>query len=445
MDDGARLNRFDTLVADAVAHHKAGRLAEAETAYRAALAIAPGHPSVTHNLGVVYASKGELDVALSCFDMVVAANSTYASAHYNRAVALQSLGRPREAIAAFAKTCALEPGHYDAHRALGFALLAQGDRGRSLDHFARTYELRRGEDRSGMAATSLGFATRAKLRHDADQFRYLGTRRRDGKRFEMMARSYDAVGDGFAEAATKLDADQLETIGEDYNTAIHISPAPEVPDGAINPLLDAGAITQRFGDGNGGAVWFDDLLAPPALAGLRRYLLESTIWHGFDHIGGFVASYLEDGLACPLLLQIADELRARFPDLLGRHPLSQAWAFKGLEAQAEVEAHADDGAISLNFWVTPNEANRDPTRGGLLICRAPPPPAWRISGYDADKAEIAAFLDSHRDATLAVPYGDNRAALFESRLFHRSDAPLFATDYASHRINVTLLFGRHGT
>ena len=43
---------------------------------------------------------------------------------------------------------------------------------------------------------------------------------------------------------------------------------------------------------------------------MQRFLLESTIWHDFSHIDGFVASYLEDGLACPLLLQIADELRA---------------------------------------------------------------------------------------------------------------------------------------
>ena len=42
-----------------------------------------------------------------------------------------------------------------------------------------------------------------------------------------------------------------------------------------------------------------------------------------------------------------------------------------------------------------------------------------------------------------VPYRENRAVLFESRLFHRSDAPEFATGYENHRINLTLLFGRH--
>ena len=43
---------------------------------------------------------------------------------------------------------------------------------------------------------------------------------------------------------------------------------------------------------------------------------------------------------------------------------------------------------------------------------------------------------------LIVPYRENRAVLFESRLFHRSDAPEFATGYENHRINLTLLFGR---
>ena len=60
----------------------------------------------------------------------------------------------------------------------------------------------------------------------------------------------------------------------------------------------------------------------------------------------------------------------------GIHPLTQAWAFKGLEPEATVEAHADDAAVSLNLWLTPDTANLDPGRGGLVICRAPPPEHW---------------------------------------------------------------------
>jgi tetratricopeptide (TPR) repeat protein len=436
-------NTFDQLVAKAVAHHEAGRLDQAETAYREALDLAPGHPAVTHNLGVIAAARGRLRDALAHFDEAIAAEQQYAAAHYNRASALQALGQTRDALQSFARICAIDPGHYDAHRALGFLWLAEGDRGRALDHFARTYELRRGEDRSGIAAKSLTWAARDKLQHDAGQCRYLAGRRRDRLRFETLARNYEAVAAGVPEQAVLLSDEQLDALGDDYNTAIHIAGAPEIAGRTVSERPDRDALVRRFREGQAGAVWFDDLLTPEALAALKRYLLESTIWHDFSHIGGFVASYLEDGLACPLLLQIVDEIRGALPDLLGPHPLSQAWAFKGLEATAAVAAHADDAAVSINFWVTPDRANRNPDGGGLVVCRVPPPAAWQVRGYDADMAEIATFLDQHARESLVVPYRENRAVLFESRLFHRSGATDFAPGYENHRINLTLLFGRH--
>ena len=434
---------FEQLVADAVTHHKAGRLDQAEAAYRDALGIAPGHAAVTHNLGVIAAAQGKHGAAIADFDAAIAAEPQYAAAHYNRASALQALGQSSDALQSFARVCAIDPGHYDAHRALGFLWLAEGDRDRALDHFARTYELRRGDERSGIAAKSLTWATRSKLLHDAEQFRFLAERRRDRQRFETLARSYNEVAKSFPEEAALLSDQQVGLLGEDYNTSIHICGAPEIAGPAVGDRPDRDALMRRFKEQQSGAVWFDDLLTPPALAGLKRYLLESTIWHDFSHIGGFVASYLEDGLACPLLLQIADEIRRSFPELLEKHPLSQAWAFKGLQAKAAINAHADDAAISINFWVTPNEANLNPDRGGLVVCREPPPAAWKISDYHADKEPIAAFLDRHANDSLIVPYRENRAVLFESRLFHRSDDPEFATAYENHRINLTLLFGRH--
>jgi hypothetical protein len=197
--------------------------------------------------------------------------------------------------------------------------------------------------------------------------------------------------------------------------------------------------------GDAGAVYCDHLLTPDALGRLRAFLRESTIWHDFSHIGGFVASYLEDGLACPLILQIADEIRGTFAELLRDHPLSQAWAFKGLKPASAVDVHADDGAISVNFWVTPNEANQKPDRGGLVVSLVTPPADWQISDYEADQKRIVAFLEQNPHDQLKVPYRDNRAVLFESRLFHWSDAPEFAPGYENHRINLTFLYGRHGS
>ena len=439
----ATKNAFERAITDAIAHQRAGRLRAAEAVYREALEILPGHPVATHNLGVVTAAQGDHLSAVGHFERAIAVEPRYASAHYNRGIALAALGKAREAIESFGRASAIEPENYNAHRALGFLWLAEGERGRSLDHFARTYELRRGEDQAGIAAKSLVETTHTKLRHDAEQFRYLAARRRDGRRFEALARTYDEVAKKAAQEPARLSEQQREMLGDDYNTAIYIASAPELADGAMTERTDREDLVRRFKRERAGAVYFDDLLTPRALALLQQYLLESTIWHDFSHIGGFVASYLEDGLACPLLLQIADELRHAFPVLLGRYPLTQAWAFKAVEANAAVDVHADDAAITVNFWVTPTEANLEPGRGGLAVCRVPPPADWHLDDYEADQGRIVTFLGQNAEGTLTVPYRQNRAVLFESRLFHRSDVPKFVETYENHRVSVTLLYGRH--
>jgi Flp pilus assembly protein TadD len=432
-------DEFRALVADAVAHFQAGRPAEAECAYRAALAIVPGDPAVTHNLGVTVAAQGRHRNAVDCFDAALKRDPGFVSAHYNRAVALMTLGETKEATNAFGRAAKLEPQHYDAHRALGFLWLAQGERGRALDHLARTYELRRGDDQTTIALKSLTMATRRKLEHDAEQFLHVSQRTRDRLRFELLARSYRAIAEQLPDEVTALSDAQIDALGGDYNTPIHLRAAPEVAGRAVNERADLAALTAQFGEH--GAIFVDDLLTPQALDSLRRFLLESTIWHDFFHIDGFVASYLEDGLACPLLLQIADDLRRAFPDILGEHRLCQAWAFKGLRPQAAVDVHADDAAVSVNFWVTPTQANLNPGRGGLVVCRAPPPGNWKIKDYEADRERIVIFLEQQADNNLVAPYRQNRAILFRSRLFHHSDRPEFASGYENHRINLTLLYG----
>lgn len=429
------------LIGEAARHQQAGRLEQAEDCYRAALRLEPDNPGLLHNLGALVARRGDPAGALDLFDRLLAAEPYYASAHFNRGNALWALDRLEEAIQAFRAVAALEPDHHDAHRALGFLWLAAGDRDRSLDHFARTYDLRRGEDRNGMANRSLRTATRSKLQHDADLFRHIPPRARDGRRFETLARLYESVVMEIADATVELSDGQLETLGADYNGPVHILDAPEIAGGAVNSELDAAKIGQTYRETEPGIAWFDDLLTPKALALLQRFLRESTIWHDFSHIGGFVAAYLEDGLACPLVLQIADEFRSALPDLLGPHPLTQAWAFKGLRGDQPIDIHADDAAISLNFWITPDSANRNPDRGGLAVYRAVPPADWPIVDYDADQSRIREFLDRHGDSAVTVSYRENRAVLFDSRLFHGSDAPDFAPGYENHRINITMLFG----
>jgi hypothetical protein len=42
----------------------------------------------------------------------------------------------------------------------------------------------------------------------------------------------------------------------------------------------------------------------------------------------------------------------------------------------------DSAAVSINFWITPDNANLDREHGGLVFYGTPAPPDWRIAGND---------------------------------------------------------------
>jgi len=43
-----------------------------------------------------------------------------------------------------------------------------------------------------------------------------------------------------------------------------------------------------------------------------------------------------------------------------------------------------------------------------------------------------------------VPYRANRAVIFDSNLFHKTDRIRFAPGYENRRVNITMLYGRRG-
>ena len=88
--------------------------------------------------------------------------------------------------------------------------------------------------------------------------------------------------------------------------------------------------------------------------------------------------------------------------------------------------------------------NADPDRGGLIVHKKEPPPDWQIGDYKADVASIRSHLGNDEKDQVVIPYRENRAVLFDSRLFHESDAVDFQSEYENHRINITMLFGEKG-
>src|ERR1035441_3452008 len=71
---------LDRLLNQAIAHHTAGRLAEADTLCRQILAAFPNHAVALHLLGVIAYQVGQNPVALELIDAALQANPQRAEA-----------------------------------------------------------------------------------------------------------------------------------------------------------------------------------------------------------------------------------------------------------------------------------------------------------------------------------------------------------------------------
>ena len=187
----------------------------------------------------------------------------------------------------------------------------------------------------------------------------------------------------------------------------------------------------------------DNFLSPAALAALREYCEEATIWKSyFDN--GYVGTLFGSGFCPRVLLAIADEMKMMMPRVIGDYPLMQAWAFKYDQRLTGINMHADFAKVNVNFWITPDEANLNPDSGGLIIWDKAAPLDWDFSTYNNNEAAIRAFIAKSGAKSQTVPYRANRAVVFNSDLFHETDDVTFRDEYLSRRINITLLYGyRH--
>ena len=359
---------------------------------------------------------------------------------------LWELNKVDEAAVIFRKSLAVDPGLADAHSNLAIILNSVGRRSEALEHYRKGLQLKRGDNPINPQDRSFHFISKAKISHDIEQFRYLASEEHENEKFVELASLYEGIENeidwpGDAGTSVPLSEEHRERLGNTYNRPFHLVEAPEVTGSTLNKSLDVEKITTDYFSHSAGMTYFDDLLSPDALTSLRRFLLGSTIWFDFKYQGGYLGAMLNDGLACPLLLQIADDMRLTFPAIFKDHKLTQSWAYKYDSYLTGIEVHADFAAVNVNFWITPDSANLSPTSGGLVVHDVEAPLDWKFNSYNSDFKGIQKFLREHNSGKTVVPYRGNRIVLFNSNLFHETDTIEFRPGYENRRINITLLFG----
>ena len=71
-----------------------------------------------------------------------------------------------------------------------------------------------------------------------------------------------------------------------------------------------------------------------------------------------------------------------------------------------------------------------------------PPKNWDFFDYNAGKSvpKMKKFLSENESAEQVIPYKENRAVIFNSKLFHTTDTFNFSNKYEDRRVNVTFLY-----
>ena len=105
----------------AMAHHRAGRSAEAERLYRQILAREPGHVSALMNLGVLERAAGRTPEALALYGKALARAPDNAGLRLNLGNALIDQGLRAQALECLRAAVALRPGSPEARWALAMA------------------------------------------------------------------------------------------------------------------------------------------------------------------------------------------------------------------------------------------------------------------------------------------------------------------------------------
>lgn len=342
------------------------------------------------------------------------------------------------ALLAFDRALDLDPGHVVARQARAATLMGLGRYDEMLADARRALLARHGPE-----APAASWISAVRLRHDIEQLRHLAEAGLLPARARDWEAGYAAVlGELAAHHPQRLTPHQQLRIGGVYDRLIHLDAGARVAPQAVAENWNRTDAASAFAERRLAVI--DGLLTAQALAALRRFCLDSTIWFDATHAGGgrgYIGADGLDGFACPLLFQIAEDLRRALPGVIGTLPLTKLWAFKYDASLQGIAAHADAARVNVNFWLTPDAANRDPAGGGMIVHDAPVPEGWDFARYNSDPSALMRHVRESGAAAVTVPHRQNRAVIFDSGLVHATAPLRFRPGYENRRINVTLLFG----
>ena len=296
------LPTLGALLNEALAHHQAGRLGEAQTLYSRILAVDPRHADALHFMGLLACQikQHEPGLALIRESIALHPNAIY---YNNLGNMLRESGARDEAVHAYRSAIALKADYAEAYSNLGNVLRESGDAKAALEQCARALELHPGY---------------------AQAYNNLANALKDLGELEAAALSYGkaiAANPGFVEAHLNLGhvrkaQGDLDAAAASYRSAV-----------ALAPQMAAAH------DGLGGLAFFRGEVD----AAIEHYrcvvALEPQSAHACNTLGNALNAVGRVGEAIPVYEQ-AIALDPDFPDAW--HNLANALRRQGIPTRAVV-------------------------------------------------------------------------------------------------------------
>lgn len=442
---------------------EAERLEEALASYERGLTLRPESVAGWTGRGAVLHGLKRHQDAVASFEQALSVDDRHVDAWLGRGAALGKLRQNADALASYDRVQALAP-QTDVHADRADALFKLRRFDEALIAYDLALALRPREaglwhDRSVVLSTVQRFDEAVASAEEALRLapdnpavllghgKLLCEIDRVGEGLDVLARRALAVHSGPLTASDQPHKQRHDAEQAAYQAAnaiatgrYHIEGGERLAGPAVNPA-NREIVAAAWAASDPKIVVIDNLLTDEALEALRRFCWGSTVWRK-PYRQGYLGAFTDAGFACPLLAQIADELREVFPTVVEDHGLVNTWGFKYDSSLSGIRIHADQAAVNVNFWITPDEGNLNPDSGGMVIWDAAAPDDWEIERYNGDDDAVRAFLAEANAKAITVPYRANRAVIFDSDLFHETDRIEFAQGYLNRRINVTMLYGR---
>ena len=439
---------IEALLEEGLNHHKNGQLDQAEACYRRVLDTEPDNVDALYLTGGVHMMRENFLEAVMYLSRALQAEPEFAPAFGLLGDAQKNLGDLENAAVNYRRAVEFEPENFDLWNQYGNALRLKGDIAGAQEAYATKCRLKY---RAGETALSddvdFSFTYKTKLRHDIEQFRYLLDQEKIDSRYQKTVEAYTKLLENFPvnpedPHASPIPESMRSSFAPAYNRHVYFRETPALNSSAVNPTLDQNAIEADYEKNQPGITYLDDFLTPEALQVIRAHCLESMVWHEFLYPNGYLGAFMNEGFFCPLLNQIVEELPKALPTIFKDHKLINIWGYKYDSSMTGIDRHADEAAVNVNFWVTPDDANQDPESCGLVIWDKEAPLDWDFEKFNADQEAMETFLETSKAKSIRVPHKQNRAVIFNSDLFHATDEIHFKDGYENRRINVTLLYGR---